>query len=63
MLARLLSGSLDTAAIRLQGVPLPGNGDAPVRFVPASPHILTVVPPKAGGRPYVPALCAGEVRT
>ncbi len=53
MLARLLSGSLDTAANRLQGVPLPGNGEAPVRFMPAPTHILTVVPPKAGGRPYV----------
>ncbi len=63
MLARLLSGSLDTAAIRRQGVPLPGNGEAPVRFVPAPPDILTVVPPKAGGRPYVPAFCEGEVRT
>ena len=63
MLARLLSGSLDTAAIRLQGVPLPGNGEAPVRFVPASPDILTVVPPKAGSQPNVPALCEIEVRT
>ncbi len=63
MLARLLSGSLDTAAIRRQGVPLPGNGEAPVRFMPAPPDILTVLPPKAGGRPYVPALCEGEVRT
>ena len=63
MLACLLSGSLDTAAIRLQGVPLPGNGEAPVQFVPAPPHILTVVPLKVGGRPYVPALCEGEVRT
>ncbi len=59
MLACLLSGFLDTAAIRLQGVPLPGNGEAPVQVMPAPPHILTVVPPKAGGRPYVPALCAG----
>ncbi len=62
-MACLLSGFLDTAAIRLQGVPLPGNGAAPAQFVPASPDILTVLPPKAGSRPNVPALCEIEVRT
>lgn len=58
----LLFGFLDAAAIRLQGVSVPGIGTVPVEFMQALPYILTVVllagfigkaiPPKAGGVPY-----------
>lgn len=59
----LLFGFLDAAAIRLQGVPLPGVGEVPVQAIQALPYVLTVVllagfvgraePPKASGLPYV----------
>lgn len=62
MYACLLFGFLDAAAIRLQGVALPGIGFIPVQLIQALPYILTVVllagfigkavPPKAGGVPY-----------
>jgi len=61
--ACLLFGFLDAAAIRLQGVALPGLGEVPVQFIQALPYVLTVVllagfmgradAPKAIGRPYV----------
>ncbi|MGZ5179915.1 MAG: ABC transporter permease [Ramlibacter sp.] len=61
--ACLLFGFLDAAAIRLQGVPLPGIGEVPVQAVQALPYLLTVVllagfirrstPPAALGRPYL----------
>ncbi|MCA3563542.1 MAG: ABC transporter permease [Methylocystis sp.] len=61
--ACLLFGFLDAMAIRLQGVALPGIGQAPVQFIQALPYVLTVVllagfigravPPKASGVPYV----------
>jgi ABC-type uncharacterized transport system permease subunit len=61
--ACFLFGLLSAAAIRLQGVVLPGIGPVPVQFIQALPYILTVVllagfigkavPPKAGGIPYV----------
>lgn len=61
--ACLLFGLLDAAAIRLQGVALPGIGEVPVQFMQALPYVLTVVllagfigkavPPKAGGTAYV----------
>lgn len=60
--ACLLFGFLDAAAIRLQGVPLPGVGEVPVQIIQALPYVLTVVllaglmgraaAPKALGVPY-----------
>jgi len=60
--ACLLFGFLDAAAIRLQGVHLPGVGEVPVQAIQALPYVLTVVllagfigksiPPKALGIPY-----------
>ena len=61
--ACLLFGFLDAAAIRLQGVRLPGIGEVPVQAVQALPYLLTVillagfigrtVAPRALGLPYV----------
>jgi len=61
--ACLLFGFLDAAAIRLQGVHLPGVGEVPVQAVQALPYLLTVillagfigksVAPQALGRPYL----------
>ncbi len=61
--ACLLFGFLDAAAIRLQGVRLPGVGEVPVQAIQALPYVLTVillagfigkaVAPRALGRPYV----------
>lgn len=61
--ACLLFGFLDAAAIRLQGVKLPGIGEVPVQAIQALPYVLTVVllagfigravAPQALGRPYV----------
>lgn len=63
MLACLLFGFLDAAAIRMQGNSLPLIGEIPGQFMQALPYLLTVVllagfigkaiPPKAGGVPYV----------
>ncbi len=63
LLACLGFGLLDAAAIRLQGVVLPGIGAFPVEAVQALPYLLTVVllagfvgrsvPPRASGVPYV----------
>ncbi|MFT8246118.1 ABC transporter permease [Roseomonas sp. BN140053] len=63
LLCCLLFGLLDAAAIRLQGVALPGLGEFPVQALQALPYVLTVVllagfvgraiPPKASGIPYV----------
>ncbi|XHS76798.1 ABC transporter permease [Burkholderiaceae bacterium UC74_6] len=63
LFACLLFGFLDAAAIRLQGVSLPGIGEVPVQLIQALPYVLTVVllagfigtavAPKALGRPYV----------
>lgn len=63
LLACLLFGFLDAAAIRLQGVRLPGIGEVPVQAVQALPYLLTVIllagffgrtrAPKALGIPYV----------
>ncbi|WP_127520547.1 ABC transporter permease [Mesorhizobium sp. Z1-4] len=63
MMACLLFGFLDAAAIRLGGSPLPLVGRVPVQFFQALPYVLTVVllagfigkaiPPRAGGQPYV----------
>lgn len=60
--ACLLFGFLDAAAIRLQGVALPGIGEVPVQAIQALPYLLTVillagfigkaVAPKALGQPY-----------
>lgn len=60
--ACLLFGFLDAAAIRLQGVRLPGAGEIPVQAIQALPYILTVVllagfigkaqAPQALGKPY-----------
>ena len=60
--ACLLFGFLDAAAIRLQGVQIPGLGEVPVQFIQALPYVLTVVllagfigkavAPQALGRPY-----------
>jgi simple sugar transport system permease protein len=60
--ACLLFGFLDAAAIRLQGVVLPGLGEVPVQAIQALPYVLTVVllagfigkavAPKALGIPY-----------
>ena len=62
-LACLLFGFLDAVATRLQGVELPGIGQAPVALIQALPYALTVillagfigkaVAPKAIGVPYV----------
>lgn len=61
--ACLLFGFLDAAAIRLQGVAIPGIGALPVQAIQALPYLLTVillagfigkaVPPRASGIPYV----------
>ena len=61
--ACLLFGFLDAAAIRLQGVSLPGIGEVPVQAVQALPYLLTVillagfigrtVAPRSLGRPYL----------
>jgi ABC-type uncharacterized transport system permease subunit len=61
--ACLLFGFLDAAAIRLQGVALPGIGEVPVQAVQALPYLLTVAllagfvgrseVPKALGVPYL----------
>jgi general nucleoside transport system permease protein len=61
--ACLLFGFLDAAAIRLQGVVLPGVGEVPVQFIQSLPYLLTVVllagfigkatAPKALGSPYI----------
>jgi len=58
-----LFGLLDAAAIRLQGVVLPGIGEVPVQAVQALPYLMTVVllagfighavPPRAARMPYV----------
>jgi simple sugar transport system permease protein len=63
LFACLLFGLLDAAAIRLQGVVLPGIGQAPVQLMQALPYLMTVIllagfigratPPKASGIPYV----------
>eukprot|EP01034_Spumella_vulgaris_P001193 gene1193-1579_t len=60
--ACLLFGFLDAAAIRLQGVKLPGIGEVPVQLIQAMPYLLTLfllagfigrtVAPKAAGVPY-----------
>ncbi len=61
--ACLLFGLLDAAAIRLQGVGLPGIGQVPVQAIQALPYLMTVIllagvvgraiPPRAAGVPYV----------
>lgn len=61
--ACLLFGFLDAAAIRLQGVTLPGLGEIPVQAIQALPYVMTVVllagfigkavAPQALGKPYV----------
>jgi simple sugar transport system permease protein len=61
--ACLLFGFLDAAAIRLQGVRIPGLGEVPVQAIQALPYVLTVVllagfigkavAPQALGRPYL----------
>jgi ABC-type uncharacterized transport system permease subunit len=61
--ACLLFGFLDAAAIRLQGVSLPGIGEVPVQAIQALPYLLTVIllagfigrsnAPKALGLPYL----------
>jgi simple sugar transport system permease protein len=61
--ACLLFGLLDSVAIRLQGLDVPGIGEIPVQFIQAVPYVLTVVllagfigratPPSAAGTPYV----------
>ncbi|MGL4323822.1 MAG: ABC transporter permease [Beijerinckiaceae bacterium] len=61
--ACMLFGLLDAAAIRLQGVPIPGIGQLPVQAIQALPYLLTVIllagfigkaiPPRASGIPYV----------
>ena len=63
LLACLLFGLLDAAAIRLQGVAVPGVGQFPVQALQALPYGLTVVllagfvgrtvPPRASGVPYI----------
>ena len=60
--ACLLFGFLDAAAIRLQGVHVPGLGEVPVQAIQALPYVLTVIllagvmgratAPKALGVPY-----------
>ncbi len=61
--ACLLFGFLEAAAIRLQGVVLPGIGAVPVQAIQALPYLMTVVllagfigqahAPKALGTPYI----------
>ncbi|MFM2050160.1 MAG: hypothetical protein RL682_651 [Pseudomonadota bacterium] len=61
--ACLLFGFLDAAAIRLQGVRVPGVGEVPVQMIQALPYVLTVVllagfigkavAPQALGKPYL----------
>jgi general nucleoside transport system permease protein len=61
--ACLLFGFLDAAAIRLQGVRLPGIGEVPVPAIQVLPYLLTIVllagfigrspAPQALGRPHV----------
>jgi len=61
--ACLLFGFLDAVATRLQGVEIPGIGQAPVSLIQALPYALTVIllagfigkaiAPKAIGQPYV----------
>ena len=61
--ACLLFGFLDAAAIRMQGVRLPGIGEVPVQAIQALPYVLTVVllagfigkavAPQALGKPYL----------
>jgi ABC-type uncharacterized transport system permease subunit len=61
--ACLLFGFLEAAAIRLQGVVVPGLGEVPVQAIQALPYLMTVVllagfigkamAPKALGTPYV----------
>lgn len=63
LLACLLFGFLDAVATRLQGVEIPGIGQAPVALIQALPYALTVIllagfigkaiAPKAIGIPYV----------
>lgn len=63
MAACLLFGFLEAAAIRLQGVVLPGIGAVPVQAIQALPYLMTVVllagfigrayAPKALGTPYI----------
>ncbi|NQW10389.1 MAG: ABC transporter permease [Alphaproteobacteria bacterium] len=63
LLACLLFGFLDAVAVRLQGVDIPGIGEAPVALIQALPYALTVIllagfigkaiAPKAIGRAYV----------
>lgn len=43
MLACLMFGFLDAAAIRLQGIEIAGIGEVPVQLIQALPYILTVV--------------------
>ena len=43
MFACLMFGFLDAAAIRLQGIEIPGIGEVPVQLIQALPYILTVV--------------------
>jgi ABC-type uncharacterized transport system permease subunit len=60
--ACLLFGFLDAAAIRLQGVHVPGIGEVPVQAIQALPYVLTVIllagfignsiAPKSLGVPY-----------
>jgi len=62
LLACLLFGFLEAAAIRMQGVALPVVGEVPIQLVQALPYLLTVlllagfigraVAPKAIGIPY-----------
>lgn len=61
--ACLLFGFLDAAAIRLQGVIVPGIGEVPVQLIQALPYLLTVIllagfigrsmAPRALGLPYL----------
>lgn len=61
--ACLLFGFLDAAAIRLQGVHVPGMGEVPVQAIQALPYVMTVVllagfigkavAPQALGKPYL----------
>ncbi|NIX76073.1 ABC transporter permease [Microvirga terricola] len=58
-----LFGVLEVAAIRLQGIALPGIGEVPVQAIQALPYLMTVIllagvigkaiPPRASGVPYV----------
>ena len=60
--ACLAFGLLDSIAIRLQGVKLPGIGEVPVQLIQAMPYLLTLfllagfigrtIAPKAAGVPY-----------